>query len=223
MICMRRRSRRRSPRASVVTSTPSKRTMPASGCDEPQHRLRRRRLAAARLADERDHLAPSTRERHAGDRVHEPLRGDEQRADQPARDAVADDEVLDLEQRATVVGRAAHVTRLQRAREVAGAHVPVAHGPQLAALRRAARDGAGRSAGANGQPWSSRVETRRRAGDRDDVVPRLEVGRRREEQPRVRVPRLVVERVGRALLDDPPRVHHGGARRRSGPRPAGRA
>ncbi len=53
------------------------------------------------------------------------------------------------------------------------------------------------------------VEPRWNAGDRHDVVARLEVGCRGPEQARVRMPCLVVERVRRALLDDPAGVHHG--------------
>ena len=78
--------------------------------DEPENRLRGRRLAAARLADERDHLAPSHAERDAGDRMHVPVRAAKERTAQPARHAVADDQVLDLEQRPAVAHRAAHLT-----------------------------------------------------------------------------------------------------------------
>ena len=76
--------------------------------DEPQDRLRGRRLAASRLPDERDHLAPRDRKRHARDRVDEPLRPAQDRAAEPARDAVADDEVVDLEERTTVLRRLDH-------------------------------------------------------------------------------------------------------------------
>ena len=89
--------------------------------DEPENRLRSRRLAAARLTDERDHLAASHAERDAGDRMHVPVRATKQHTAQPAGDAVADDQVLDLEQRPAVVRGAAHLHDLQRAREVARA------------------------------------------------------------------------------------------------------
>ena len=45
----------------LVTSMPSKRDASRLRRDEPENRLRGRRLAAARLADERDHLAASRR------------------------------------------------------------------------------------------------------------------------------------------------------------------
>ena len=44
-------------RRARVRSRPSKRIAPGHGIDQPQHGLRGRRLAAARLADEREHLA----------------------------------------------------------------------------------------------------------------------------------------------------------------------
>ena len=52
--------------------------------DEPHHRLRGRRLPAAGLADERDHLARGERERHAVDGMHRLVRRTPDRADDPA-------------------------------------------------------------------------------------------------------------------------------------------
>ena len=183
--------------------------------DEPENRLRSRRLATARLTDERDHLAPSHAERDAGDRMHVPVRATKQHTAQPARDAVADDQILDLEQRPAVVRGAAHLHDLERAREVARARVTVAHRSQLGTLRHAACLGpvAARS---ERTAVELDVESRRHTGDRHHVVVRLEVGSRQPEQPRVGMPRLVVESIGRPLLDDLPGVHHSGVRARLG-------
>src|SRR5262249_3514311 len=68
------------------------------GIHEPQHRLGGRRLAAARFADEGEHLSPPHRQRDAlycMDCAARPARG---RPDEAAVDRIADDEVLDLEQ-----------------------------------------------------------------------------------------------------------------------------
>ena len=68
------------------------------GIDEPQHRLGGRRLAAARLADEGEHLSPPYRQRHALDGVHAAARPARGRPDEAAVDRIADDEILDLQQ-----------------------------------------------------------------------------------------------------------------------------
>ena len=80
-------------------SRPSKRIAPETGSTRRMHRLRRGRLAAARLADQREHLAGRERERHSVDGVHRLPRPAERRADEPAGDRVANDEIVDLEQR----------------------------------------------------------------------------------------------------------------------------
>ena len=70
-ICISRRSgRSRSRRSPCVMSVPRKRIVPSVGLEQPQHRARQRRLAAARLADEAERLALAQRERHVVDRVH---------------------------------------------------------------------------------------------------------------------------------------------------------
>src|SRR6188472_2570264 len=68
------------------------------GLDQPQHRLRRRGLAAAGLAHEREQLAALERERDTVDRAHHLLRPACKRPAQPAGDRVVDDEIFDLEQ-----------------------------------------------------------------------------------------------------------------------------
>jgi hypothetical protein len=72
---------------------------PGDRIDEPQHRLGGRRLAAARLADEGEHLSPPQRQRDPLDGVHATTRLARGRSDEAAVDRVADDEILDLEQR----------------------------------------------------------------------------------------------------------------------------
>ena len=57
-----------------MMSWPSKRIEPPLGLDQAQDRLRRRRLPAARLADEREHLAAVEREGDAVDGMHLELR-----------------------------------------------------------------------------------------------------------------------------------------------------
>ncbi len=52
-------------------SVPRSRIVPAVGSTQPQDALRDRRLAAAGLADEAEHLALAERERDAVDRVHD--------------------------------------------------------------------------------------------------------------------------------------------------------
>ena len=78
--------------------------------DQPQDRLRGRGLAATGLAHERDHLATPDRQRDAGHRMHEPLRPTQDRPAEAAGDAVADDEIVDLEERAAVRFELRHAT-----------------------------------------------------------------------------------------------------------------
>ena len=90
---------------------------PDVALDQPEDRLRGRRLAAAGLADERDHLAPPTEKRDAVDGVHGQLAaGAASAPTQPARDRIAGDEVLDLEQRRRRSSAAALTTRPPSAR-----------------------------------------------------------------------------------------------------------
>ncbi len=63
-------------------------------------RLSRRRLAAARLAHERDELACRDRQRDAVDCAHDALLPASQRADEPTRQRVVHHEVAHLQQRA---------------------------------------------------------------------------------------------------------------------------
>ncbi len=110
MICMRRRSARRSACERLVTSTPSKETLPESAWTS-------RRIACAVVVlpqpdspDERDHLSTPDRQRDAGHRVHVPLRPTQDRSAEAAGDAVADDEIVDLEERAAVRLELRHAT-----------------------------------------------------------------------------------------------------------------
>src|SRR5204863_2374490 len=67
--------------------------------DEPQNRLGRGRLAAAGLAHEREQLAAREREADALDRVDEALRLPREAADEAAVQRIADDQLVDREQR----------------------------------------------------------------------------------------------------------------------------
>ena len=80
---------------------------PRDRLDQPQHGLSGGRLAAAGLADQRDQLAARDGEADALDRTDDLLWTACDRTDEPARDRVVDDEVLDRDQRAGAV-RAAH-------------------------------------------------------------------------------------------------------------------
>src|SRR5439155_20839891 len=92
-------------------------------------------------------------------------------------------------------------------RQVAGSGMLVADGHQLRIARGARRERAvtARLEGATGD---RRIQTWWHTGDRDDVVARLEIGGGAEQEPRVRVARLVGERVRRSDLDDSPGVHN---------------
>ena len=61
-------------------------------------------------------------------------------------------------------------------------------------------------------PLKLGVETRGDARDREHVLASIQIGCGGPEHPRVRVPRLVVERLGRPLLHDPAGVHDGRVR-----------
>ena len=72
---------------------------PRDGIDEPEHGLGGRRLAAARLADEGEHFSPLQGQRHALDGMDGAARPAHGRPDEAAGDRIANDEILDLEQR----------------------------------------------------------------------------------------------------------------------------
>ena len=95
--------------------------------DQPEDRLRRRRLAAPGLADQREHLAGPHGERDAVHRVHGLAGLAPDRAEQPSADRVAHDEVAHLEQRRPpVVGRAAALIGRPARRPRTGVVVQVA-------------------------------------------------------------------------------------------------
>ena len=110
MICMRRRSRRRPLRERVVISLPSNRTLP------PSDSTSRRIAWAVEVLPQPDSptsatISPlATESDDSGHRVHVPLWAAEERPAQPSRNAVADDQVLDLEQRTAVAAVVGHVT-----------------------------------------------------------------------------------------------------------------
>ena len=120
--------------------------------DEPHDAVADGRLAAARLADEPEHLARRDRERHAVDRVH----------DAPPPRLRADvevlDEVLDLERRARSAHAAPFAPGMEARDQVVAAAPRAARGTSRA---RAARRRAG-SAAANAQPAGSSRERRAR-------------------------------------------------------------
>ena len=76
------------------------------GLDHPQDRLGGRRLAAAGLADDREHLARPHRERYAVHRRDEPAGLAPERRQQPAADRIPNHQVADLEQLRVDDGRA---------------------------------------------------------------------------------------------------------------------
>ena len=110
-------------------------------------RLRRGGLAAARLAHERHELAGGDRQRDAVDGAHHALLLPRERADEPARHRVVDDEVAHVQQR----GGAHAAERCQ----MAGREVGLAHGQQGRAALAAGRE-AESQRGANGQATSGR-------------------------------------------------------------------
>ena len=83
MICIRRRRGRSSLDESPVISSAVEADRAAARLDQAQNGLRRGRLPAARLSDEREHLATVERERDAVDGVHLERRPALGRADQP--------------------------------------------------------------------------------------------------------------------------------------------
>ena len=85
-------------------SWPSKRMVP-SRIDQPQDGLRRGRLAAAGLSDQREHLAGAARTRRRPPRART-LRPRGDRPNEPAGDGIACDQVVDLEERAGSVSGA---------------------------------------------------------------------------------------------------------------------
>ena len=91
-----------------MTSTPSKRDVARLRLHQPQNRLRSRRLAATGLADERDHLTACDRQRNARHRVDVLLGPAQDRPTETPGDAIADDQILDLEQRTSVAFESAH-------------------------------------------------------------------------------------------------------------------
>ena len=123
------------------------------------------------------------------------------RADEPARQRVVDDEVAHVQQRSGA--HAAESARWQAARWPAptgssgrAALAAGLEGRVAARRERAGDESAGRAAA--GRPGSTR---RRRAG---------EIGRGREQHARVGMPRRVVQRDRRAELGDAAGVHDGG-------------
>ena len=80
-------------------SRPSISTEPERGHQHAHDGLRRRRLAAARLAHERDELAGGDRQRDAVDGAHDALLAARERADEAARQRVVHDEVAHLQER----------------------------------------------------------------------------------------------------------------------------
>ena len=126
-------------------------------------RLRGRRLAAARLADERDELARRHRQRDAVDRAHHPLLAARERADEAARERVVHDEVAHGEQRGA--GRSRRRSRC----EVAGGEVVLADRQQRAGAARGRSRTSSRSAERTGT---------RRAGGRGAAARRGSTPRR---------------------------------------------
>ncbi len=91
-------------RADCVISSPSKTTLPARRPDEPEQRPAERRLPAARLADEPEHLALAEVERDVVDRLAPgPPRGRCSRSSEAAPDRVVRLQAADGDERA--VGR----------------------------------------------------------------------------------------------------------------------
>ena len=215
-------SPQRTRRAAPVTSWPSKRIEPRLGLDQAEHALRGRRLAAARLADEGEHLAAPEVERDALDRVDGLRRPSSQRSDEAPRHGVARDEILDLEQRPAAVRRSCADLVVATVVQVAGRGVAGAHRLQEGPDRRAGLEGAvatrlkwaaddsdGR-AGAACREWTP--PRRRRRG------PGVAAKSRRVYGCRGRV----VKRVSRSVSTISP-AYMTAARRRPAPRPAGRA
>ncbi len=127
---------------------------PRVGLDEPEDRLRRRGLAASRLAHEREHLSLVEREGHPVDGADGQLRPAGDCSHQPSWNGEAGDEVLDLEQGMAVPGR-------QEAARTAGSlRWHAAAWPWSIVSSRGFSDAHGEKArsqrGANGQPTSSR-------------------------------------------------------------------
>ena len=170
-------------------------------------RLGGRGLPAAGLAHQRQHLALGHRERHAR-RPRGPTRcGRARDRVRPCRARIgyANDQVVDLEQRAPApvadaAAAADVVTGASRwlAPSTAGSfrwHAARAPAPRAQRGRSTVHRSNARShRGANGQPTIGR--SRRGGAPGIDTTSSLavQVGRRREQQPRVRVPRLVEQR-----------------------------
>ena len=93
-----------SPRRQPGDFLPIEADRPRVGLDEAEDALRRRRLTAARLTDEREHLTALEREGDALHSVHALTRPASERADEPARDGITRDEVGDFEERSAAVG-----------------------------------------------------------------------------------------------------------------------
>ena len=127
---------------------------------------------------------------------------------EPAGDRIADDEILDREQRARSSSRPPPPARRSggRRRERPPATVAQERPLVLAPLERAVAPRRG-----TGSPRSSGRAAAARPGSRPARPSPYEIGRRREQQPRVRD--AAARGTGRrpALLDDLAGVHHGRA------------
>ena len=125
---------------------------PRARMDHAHERLRRRRLPAARLAHQGEHLARPQREGHTVDRVHELPWAACERAGEPPRNGVVDDEVFDLEERA--------VRAHEASRAAASFRWQAASWPGATTILRGTTFGHGAKTrsqrGANGQPTGSR-------------------------------------------------------------------
>ena len=222
MICIRRRSARRSSCARPVTSTPSKGRSPsprgrAGGSPARSSSCRSPTRPRARPSP---HARP---ERDAGHGVHEPLRPPQDRPAEAAWDAVADDEVLDLEQRPAV--RVESLTR-RPPTELAKWQALTWPSPDRSAAPDAptcTRDGREVAARRERTAVELLVEPRRHARDREHVVARR---RGRASRPRASACRDAASR-GRARPSAPARRSGPRTSRRractSGRRSAGRA
>ena len=129
------------------------------------------------------------------------LRAAREGADEPAWNREVGDEVLDLEQRRppfSLTGERRHDAALSAGSlRWHAAAWPVVGREQPRLHRRAGRERPSRSAARTGSPTISRSRRGGVPGNGDHLVVAVEVGRRREEQPRVRMARIVVERVRR--------------------------
>ena len=123
------------------------------GLDQPQHRLRGGGLAAARLAHEREQLAAREREADALDRVDEALRLPRDAADEAAVEGIADDQLVDREQRPRPV-RAHRTSATTSFRWQAAERAPSR--PRRAGRSSRQRPNTRSQREWNGQPWSGR-------------------------------------------------------------------